>query len=118
MEKDSYHIRTTLEDIHRLMEELVALQRDNPQCCRAVALPLPEPPVSKPEPESPPREHYQESELMTIKEAIRYLRASRWKIDDMRRRGILQTLRDRRNVRLIRAQVEAARQWSVNKGRI
>lgn len=30
------------------MEELVALQRNNPQCCRTVALPTPEPPVPEP----------------------------------------------------------------------
>ena len=48
--------------MHRLMEELVALQRDNPQCCRAVTRPEPE----TPEPPQPER-------LYNRKEAAAFL---------------------------------------------
>jgi len=51
MEKDISLIRVTLTDIHRLMEELVARQSADRQCCRAVTMPLPQIDPCKPEPE-------------------------------------------------------------------
>jgi len=40
MENDINQIRKSVEDIYRLMETLVALQRENHQCCRALAVPV------------------------------------------------------------------------------
>lgn len=42
MEKDLSHIRRAVENMHHLLETLVALQKENNQCCRVVALPQPE----------------------------------------------------------------------------
>ncbi len=62
---------------------------------------------------------YDESDLVTIKEAMGILNASRWKVDDMRRTGELRTIeRNCRSKRLIRGEVEAARKWSVDKGKV
>lgn len=51
MEKDISLIRVTLTDIHRLMEELVACQSADRQCCRAVTMPLPQADSHGPEPD-------------------------------------------------------------------
>ncbi|WP_257670469.1 helix-turn-helix domain-containing protein [Parapedobacter tibetensis] len=40
MEKELSRIRKAVENMHQLMETLVALQKDNHQCCRAVDLPV------------------------------------------------------------------------------
>lgn len=62
--------------------------------------------------------HYEEEDLMTIKEAMAYIPASRTKIYEMRKEGALDTIeRNSREKRLIRTQVEAARLWSRDKGK-
>jgi len=47
MEKELYRIRMAVENMHQLMDELVALQRKSHKCCRAVDLPpaLPSPTI-------------------------------------------------------------------------
>lgn len=61
---------------------------------------------------------YDEDELMTIKEAMAYIPVSRSKLYEMRKEGMLDTIeRSSRQKRLLRAQVEAARLWSRNKGK-
>lgn len=117
-------IRKTVDDIHRLMGLLVALQSNDRQCCRAAAFPeitpepgqLPEPPPSQ----TPPalKDHYDEDELMTIKEAGAYIPGSRTKIYEWRMEGKLHTFeRGCRNKRLIRAEVEVMRKWARDKGK-
>jgi len=62
---------------------------------------------------------YREEELMTVKEAMDVLKIGRWKLHDMRRKGELTTILRNKRVRLIRAEVEAARLWySVPKGKV
>lgn len=65
------------------------------------------------------KQSYTESELMTVDEACRELLISRWKLTDMRNKGQLTTIERGRSVRLIRAEVEAAKLWySIPKGKI
>jgi len=54
MEKDLSHIRRAVENMHHLLETLVALQKENNQCCRVVVLPQPKSvaqPIAQPESE-------------------------------------------------------------------
>lgn len=54
MKKKLTRICRVVEDMHQLMETLVALQKENHQCCRAVTLPEVAMPVSQPaEPAEP-----------------------------------------------------------------
>jgi len=62
--------------------------------------------------------HYEEHELMTVKEASASIPASRSKIFEWRKDGTLQTIeRNCRSKRLIREEVEALRTWARNKGK-
>lgn len=62
---------------------------------------------------------YQEHELMTVKEAMAELNVSRWKISDMRANGELTDIVRAGRVRLIRAEIMAAKFWySRMKGKI
>ncbi|SEM54286.1 hypothetical protein SAMN05216436_105131 [bacterium A37T11] len=65
---------------------------------------------------------YDERQLMTISQATRLLKISRFKLDDMRATGKLCTLKkdpNDREVRLLRSEVEAARVWySIPKGKV
>lgn len=67
----------------------------------------------------PEEVYYDESELMTVKEAMAELRVSRWKISEMRNSGELTTITRAGRVRLIRDEVMAAKLWySGMKGKI
>lgn len=111
MEKEIRHIRMAVDRMHRLMEELVALQKQRHQNRRVVNLP-------QRDADRTLKDHYDEEELMTIKEAIDHIPVSRTKLYEMRREGSLHTIeRSSREKRLIRTEVEAARQWSRNKGK-
>lgn len=64
---------------------------------------------------------YKEEELVTISYAMVELKVSRWKIDKMREEKQLRTIRqgEKRPVRLIKSEVEAAKLWySMKKGKI
>lgn len=62
---------------------------------------------------------YDEDELMTVKEAMAELNVSRWKISEMRTNGELTDIARAGRVRLIRAEVMAAKLWySRMKGKI
>ncbi|HWL00166.1 MAG TPA: hypothetical protein VNQ55_09470 [Parapedobacter sp.] len=62
--------------------------------------------------------HYEEHELMTVKEASASIPASRSKIFEWRKEGTLQTIeRNSRSKRLIREEVEAMRTWARDKGK-
>ncbi|WP_196939843.1 helix-turn-helix domain-containing protein [Sphingobacterium pedocola] len=62
---------------------------------------------------------YTEDELVTVKEAEAILKVSRWKIEDMCNKGELTIIRKGRSVRLIKAEVDAARVWySAPKGKV
>lgn len=64
---------------------------------------------------------YREEDLVTISYAMVELRVSRWKIDKMRDEKQLTTIKQggKRSVRLIKAEVEAAKLWySMRKGKI
>lgn len=66
-----------------------------------------------------PKDSYAPEELMTVDQACRALKISRWKLTDMRDKGELTSIRNGRSVRLIREEVEAAKLWySVPKGKI
>ena len=61
---------------------------------------------------------YPDDDLMTFKEAMAYIPVSRTKLYNMRKEGVLETVeRNSRQKRLLRMQVEAAREWSKNKGK-
>lgn len=55
MEKELSRIRRAVENMHQLMEALVALQRESNQCCRAVSLPQAPPVSQSTEPAGPDR---------------------------------------------------------------
>ena len=62
---------------------------------------------------------FHEDELMTIRQAAIELRVSRGTVDKLRKEGKLTSLHQDRNVRLIRAEVIAAKIWySRNKGKL
>lgn len=62
--------------------------------------------------------HYEEHELMTVKEAIEFIPVSRSKLFEWRKEQKLQTIeRNCRNIRLVRSEVEAMRTWARNKGK-
>lgn len=64
------------------------------------------------------KKHYEEDELMTIKEAMDFIPISRSKLFDWRMEGKLHTIeRNCRSKRLVRAEVEALRIWARNKGK-
>lgn len=120
MKKDISLIRETVADMHRLMEELVALQTGDRQCCRAVTMILPRPdrPCEPVVFDPPSPTHYPEEELMTIKEAEAFIPASRTKIYLWRKEEKLHTVeRGQRDKRLIRTEVEAMRKWARDKGK-
>lgn len=123
MEKDITKIRKTVEDMHRLMEQLVALQMDSVQCCRAVTMSeATRKPAQPPEQDSPGPDAlkacYDEAELMTIKEAAAFIPACRTKLYEWRTLGVLHTVeRSSRNKRLIRTEVEAMHKWAVSRGK-
>lgn len=65
------------------------------------------------------KESYTEDELITVKEACMELNISRWKLTDMRNKKQLTSVVKDGRVRLIRAEVEAAKLWySLPKGKI
>ncbi|MFB2121220.1 helix-turn-helix domain-containing protein [Parapedobacter sp. 2B3] len=66
MKKDISLIRETLMDIHRLMEELVALQSADRQCCRAVTMPLPQVDPHGPEPDEKLYNRKEAAELLLV----------------------------------------------------
>ncbi|GGH18251.1 helix-turn-helix domain-containing protein [Sphingobacterium alkalisoli] len=62
---------------------------------------------------------YTEEELMTVRQAYLELNVSRTTINKLRREGKLTSLNQLKNVRLIRAEVIAAKKWySGNKGKL
>lgn len=62
--------------------------------------------------------YYEEHELMTVKEAVDFVPVSRSKLFEWRMEQKLQTIkRNCRNIRLVRAEVEAMRKWARNKGK-
>ena len=66
--------------------------------------------------EEPPAEiqqvkTYSEDELMTVREAYLELKISRNTLDELRRQKKLTSIFKKRNVRLIRAEVEDAKKW-------
>lgn len=72
-----------------------------------------------PPPASPEVIWADEKHLMTVKEAMHHLNASRNTVDTLRREGKLTTYKRGKSVRLLRAEVEAARSWwSIPKGKI
>lgn len=54
---------------------------------------------------------YTEDELMTVREAYLELKISRNTLDELRRQKKLTSIFKKRNVRLIRAEVEDAKKW-------
>ncbi len=79
----------------------------------------PTPSREAPAPEPPDRVWDDATYLVTTKEAMAILHASRNTVDALRREGRLTTYSRGRFVRLLRAEVEAARHWwSVPKGKI
>jgi len=54
---------------------------------------------------------YAEDELMTVREAYLELKISRNTLDELRRQKKLTSIFKKRNVRLIRAEVEDAKKW-------
>lgn len=54
---------------------------------------------------------YTEEELMTVREAYLELKISRNTLDELRRQKKLTSILKKRNVRLIRAEVEEAKKW-------
>ncbi|MDR2273517.1 MAG: helix-turn-helix domain-containing protein [Sphingobacterium sp.] len=61
---------------------------------------------------------YSDEELMTVKEAYLELKISRNTLDQLRREQKLTSVFKKRNVRLIRTEVEAAKKWySLIKGK-
>lgn len=54
---------------------------------------------------------YSEDELMTVREAYLELKISRNTLDELRRQKKLTSIFKKRNVRLIRAEVEDAKKW-------
>lgn len=71
------------------------------------------------QPREKPSGSYTDEELVTVKVAQGKLGVSRWKIYDMRIKEQLTTVERDGQVRLIRAEVEAARLWySVPKGKV
>ncbi|GEM_PF-5746123 len=79
----------------------------------------PEQPVSsRAEASAMTKDHYEENELMTLKEAMAFIPMSRTKLYEWRKEEKLHTIeRSSRNKRLIRSEVEAARTWSRDKGK-
>lgn len=62
---------------------------------------------------------YTEEELMTVRQAYLELNVSRTTINKLRREGKLTSLNQLKNVRLIRAEVIAAKKWySRRKGKL
>lgn len=62
---------------------------------------------------------YTEEELMTVRQAYLELNVSRTTINKLRQEGKLTSLNQLKNVRLIRAEVIAAKKWySGNKGKL
>ncbi len=62
---------------------------------------------------------YSEQELVTVKEAMYYLKVSRCTIGRLRKEGELSSVYRGRRVRLIRTEVEKAYRWySVPKGKV
>lgn len=118
MRHELRHIRTTLEDMHQLMEKMVDLRHSDNKCC-----PADRSVVSLRTSDGDGREAratmLDEEELMTIKEAVAQLNVSRYTIDAMRKRGDLTSIRRNGRVRLKRHEVLAARKWySVQKGKV
>lgn len=110
-------IREAVLAMHRLLEQLVALQTVDRQCCRACVLPVNGTPDENADSAAEnsavdePKIHYDEEELMTIKEAQDHF--SRTKLYELRKEGKLITIEHgARDKRLVRAQVEAlAKKW-------
>jgi len=61
--------------------------------------------------ETPLVKTYTEEELMTVREAYLELKISRNTLDELRRQKKLTSIFKKRNVRLIRAEVEDAKKW-------
>lgn len=107
-----YEIHVSVKRIATLMEVLVTQQCEHRDRCRMVTLP-----EGKPG-RKPTADRFAEDDLMTIKEAAAYIPASRTKVYEMRKTGVLDTIeRNSRQKRLLRTQVEAARIWARNKGK-
>lgn len=114
MKENIYGILQTVADIHRLMEVLVALQQGERQCCRACVKPVDVPAHTDGFEGNAAAdeidEHYEESELVTIKEAEDYF--GRTKLYELRKEGKLITVEHGpREKRLVRAQLEALARW-------
>ncbi len=99
-----------------LVVALVALQQGDRQYCRACVLPIEGSTVEQmgsavaPPPPDETDGHYDESELMTIKEAADYF--GRTKLYELRKQGKLITVEHGpREKRLVRAQVVALARW-------
>lgn len=70
-----------------------------------------EKPIEEAPDEIPEVKTYSEDELMTVREAYLELKISRNTLDALRRQKKLTSIFKKRNVRLIRAEVEDAKKW-------
>lgn len=109
----------TLNLIYNLLQvHLPATQSGNRQVCNCASH---EAPIADDDPSTLTKQaaSYTEDELVTVKEAEAILKVSRWKIEDMCNKGELTIIRKGRSVRLIKAEVDAARIWySAPKGKV
>ncbi|MEN5435271.1 hypothetical protein ABE545_16675 [Sphingobacterium faecium] len=108
MKNRSEAIYQTLLSMHRLLEGRMARTGPSEGDCMTVSAA-----------EVVQTRSYSEEELMTIREAYLELKISRNTLDGLRRQKKLTSVFNKRNVRLIRTEVEAAKRWySLVKGKL